>query len=440
MEAKSLFLLQDTEAFMQGELDNVTVAGGRIILDVVQGAYVPYGCYTSPAIPMPVFDTLYPSWNTDTPQGTAVEVQARVLVDGNWTAWCSFGRWSPFIRRLGGKPMARGPLVLAPDSLALDSKTATQAQLRIYLYTRDDKATPAVRLLGVSVRPAGQIPGGGRVVNTRLHLPPYAVSRRAPHLRSQMDLAIGLASLTNRWGADILPEEFALALFDWQNPGRPNLAFGAAVAGCWGFPAWVRWADLAALRAELRAGYGAVVPLATTPSQQAAGLPESRFVSLRGFVTDPTTGAQSVLLNDPLAETDFAAETTLPVDDFLVGWTNQALFLRPCRAPQEKARPARRLVSLQPAGPDAPGVYHLLLNGTPRLLADDFCGEATAPTGVLAWTVAGTTPHATTAHKTFHFTTPTAGGIALAPADPPARHTVYAIDATGQMLVGDITL
>ena len=50
---KNTFLLQDTEAFMRGELDNVTVAGGSIVLDLVQGSYVPYGCYTSAPIPMP---------------------------------------------------------------------------------------------------------------------------------------------------------------------------------------------------------------------------------------------------------------------------------------------------------------------------------------------------------------------------------------------------
>ena len=60
---KNTFLLRDTEAFMRGELDNVTVAGGSIVLDLVQGSYVPYGCYTSAPIPMPLFDALWPVLN-----------------------------------------------------------------------------------------------------------------------------------------------------------------------------------------------------------------------------------------------------------------------------------------------------------------------------------------------------------------------------------------
>ena len=77
MESKNTFILHETEAFMRGELDNVTVAHGRIVLDLVSGGHVPYGCYTSPAVPLPTFDALRVSWNAGTPPGTAVEAQAR---------------------------------------------------------------------------------------------------------------------------------------------------------------------------------------------------------------------------------------------------------------------------------------------------------------------------------------------------------------------------
>ena len=56
---KNTVLLRDTEAFMRGELDNVTVAQNSIVLDLVQGSYVPYGCYTSAPLPMPLFDALH---------------------------------------------------------------------------------------------------------------------------------------------------------------------------------------------------------------------------------------------------------------------------------------------------------------------------------------------------------------------------------------------
>ena len=284
MESKNTFILHETEAFMRGELDNVTVAHGRIVLDLVSGGYVPYGCYTSPAVPLPTFDALRVSWNAGTPPGTAVEAQARVMVDGNWTSWSSFGRWSPYLEREGAVPVTKGAVNLLPDSLVLDSKTATQAQLRIYLYTKDEHTTPSVSLVGVSVRAVDVIPAGGRPINARLHLMPYAVARRAPALQPVMDLAICLASLTNRWGADILPEEFALAMRDCRSTdAERNLSFAAAAAGCWGFPCWACWGNLALLRSEVRAGYGVIVGLESTPAQQAAGMPPLRYAALRGF-------------------------------------------------------------------------------------------------------------------------------------------------------------
>ena len=230
---RNTVLLRETEAFMRGELDNVTVSQNSIVLDLVQGSYVPYGCYTSAPISMPVFDALRVSWNAASPRGTAVEAQARVLVDGNWTPWVGFGKWSPYLHRESPTYQERGPVQRWPAHLQLDSKYATQAQLRIYLYSKDEKATPAVTLLGVSTHVVDVIPARGRPVNARLHLMPYAAARRTPALRPWMDLANCLASLTNRWGADLLPEEFAQVLRDWRAPDDcdpRNLSFAAAAA------------------------------------------------------------------------------------------------------------------------------------------------------------------------------------------------------------------
>lgn len=434
---KNCLLLQDTEAFMRGELNNVTVARGSVVLDLVQGGYVPYGCYTSAALPMPLFDALWVSWNAVSPKGTAVEAQARVLVDGNWTAWVSFGKWSPFLRREGPAPSARGPLQMLPDRLQLDSKVATQAQLRIYLYTKNEKATPAVNLLGVSVRAVDVIPPAGRPVNRKLHLMPYAIDRRAPALRPWMDMAASLAALANRWGADLLPEEFAQVLRDWRPADgcdARNLCFGAAAAACWGFPVWVAWGGLGMLRAELRRGCGAVVALRSTPAQQQNGWPEYRYAALRGLTTG---GEPQALLCDPWAAgTDFETETAMPLDSFLSAWDNVALLMSPRQVQEVRTGMTRGSVWLRPAGEAAPGIYRLFINGEAHLLADDFCENG----GVLAWTLPDEHPHATTAHRAFHFVQPEAGGVRLESGGEPRKYTVYAIDTAGHMLVGDITL
>ena len=257
--------------------------------------------------------------------------EGRVMVDGNWTPWNSFGKWSPSLHREGPPYQARGPVQRWPDRLQLDSKYATAVQLRIYLYSKNEKVSPAVMLLGASVRVVDVIPARGRLVNARLHLMPYTAARRAPALQPWMDAAISLASLTNRWGADLLPEEFAQVLRDWRAPddcGPRNLSFAAAAAAQWGFPAWVAYADLALLRAEARAGCGAVVTLQSTPAQIAAGAPERHCAALRGFASS-LDGEPKVLLCDPYtAAEDFDCEIEMPLDDFMVAWDNVALLMR----------------------------------------------------------------------------------------------------------------
>ena len=94
-------VIRGTEELARGELDNVTLDEGGVVLDQADGDYLAYGCYTTPALRLPAFDRLLVSWNADTPPGTVVEVQARVLQSGKWSNWRGFGRWSPWMNRWG---------------------------------------------------------------------------------------------------------------------------------------------------------------------------------------------------------------------------------------------------------------------------------------------------------------------------------------------------
>ena len=193
----------------------------------------------------------------------------------------------------------------------------------------------------MSVRTVGNIPARGRPVNRALHLMPYVVSRRCQALRPWMDLAISLASLTNRWGADLLPEEFVQVLRDWraadgQDPR--NLSFAAAAAGCWGFPTWVCWCSLATLREEVRQGFGSVVMLEATPAQVEAGYPERYCAAVRGFRM--AGGTSHVLLCDPWAgESDFDAETQMR---WTISWWRGTMWRCSCAPAPPTTRPPAR--------------------------------------------------------------------------------------------------
>ena len=249
-------VIQGTEELARGELDNVTLDGGGVALDQAGGRHLLYGCYTGPVLRLPAFDRLSVSWNADVPKGTVVEVQARVLVQGTWRAWCSFGRWSPWLlrhgtfRQPGEEPYVQG------DQMMLPNQPGAAVQVRAFLYTEDEKVSPTLQLLAVSARPVKPQPSRSRPLFRELRVPAYSLARRDPAFGPGMAGPACMAGLMNRWGQDVLPEELAHMCFDHEGPGCENLAFLAAAAGGLGFSSWQCWLDLPGLREEIRAGNG----------------------------------------------------------------------------------------------------------------------------------------------------------------------------------------
>ena len=48
MEQRNNLVLQGTETFSRGALDNVALESGALVLDSSAGRYLPYGSYTTP--------------------------------------------------------------------------------------------------------------------------------------------------------------------------------------------------------------------------------------------------------------------------------------------------------------------------------------------------------------------------------------------------------
>ena len=57
MEQRNNLVLQGTETFSRGQLDNVALDGGALVLDSVAGRCLQYGSYTTPEFAMPASAT-----------------------------------------------------------------------------------------------------------------------------------------------------------------------------------------------------------------------------------------------------------------------------------------------------------------------------------------------------------------------------------------------
>ena len=434
MEQRNNLVLQGTETFSRGALDNVALESGALVLDSSAGRYLPYGSYTTPEFAMPAFCNLNVSWNASAPHNTMVEVRCRVYAGNTWTGWMSFGKWAPDYPRCSTNAQSEdGMIFLLGDTVTVATPGGgTGIQLQVNLSTNDDKSTPAVRLLAAAVRPLTWEKHEGRPLNRRLYLPEYCLSAHDPSFGREMDLPLVMAALMNRWGEDILPEEVAYAMEDNATRSTGNAAFAAAAAGCCGFPCWQAWMDLQDLRTQIHDD----CPVAVRVERRIRGQrdPVGIWMGLRGFGHDDAVMADYVLLNDPTADSDGSVNCTMALSDFLRYFTGRAIALR--RKPRDAAADLPNRVRCDLTRSEDGRCYYFEQRGQRDLLPDDFSGWT-------AYTLHDGIAHATTAHRTFRRMERTPdGGLCFPPEQLAAggRCSVYAVDQTGRMRVAEVRL
>ena len=434
MEQRNNLVLQGTETFSRGQLDNVALDGGALVLDSVAGRCLQYGSYTTPEFAMPPFSNLNVSWNAFAPHNTMVEVRCRVYAGSRWTGWMSFGKWAPGYPRCSCTSQSDdGMIFLMGDTVTVATPGGgTGVQLQVNLSTNDDKVSPQVRLLAAAVRPLAWEKHSGHPLNRQLYLPEYCLSAHDPSFGRTMDLPLVMAALMNCWGEDILPEEVAYVMEDMADRTTGNAAFAAAAAGCCGYPCWQAWMDLADLRAQIHDGCCVAVQVERRVRGQRD--PVRVWMGLRGFDHDEARMVDLVQLNDPAADSDGSVGTTMALVDFMRYFTGRAIALRAKPRDMAANRPRRLRCELVPGKEE--GVYFFEQHGETDPLPEDFSGWT-------AYALHDGVAHATTAHRNFHCMERTRDGGIRFPAAQMAeggRCSVYAVDQTGTMRVAEVRL
>ena len=392
MEQRNNLVLQGTETFSRGQLDNVALDGGALVLDSVAGRCLQYGSYTTPEFAMPAFCNLNVSWNAFAPHNTMVEVRCRVYAGGNWTGWMSFGKWAPGYPRCSCNSQSDdGMIFLMGDTVTVATPGGgTGVQLQVNLSTNDDKVSPAVRLLAAAVRPLAWEKHNGHPLNRQLYLPEYCLSAHDPSFGRTMDLPLVMAALMNCWGEDVLPEEVAYVMEDMAHSTTANAAFAAAAAGCCGYPCWQAWMDLADLRAQIHDDCCVAVQVERRIRGQRD--PVRVWMGLRGFGHDDAVMADYVLLNDPTADSNGAVNCTMALVDFMRYFTGRAIALRAKPRDVAANRPLRMRCELVPG--ETADVYYFEQRGVKDPLPEGFSGW-------VACACHDGVAHATTAHRSF---------------------------------------
>ena len=346
------------DEFLTGEELNSTevvssIGDGAITLEKIKGRYPSDGEYISQIIDVPNFEYMVASWNSDTPDGTYVEIEAKVLVnhfDNNgepiqtWSEWLSWGIWSPFIGRASADTVGVLAKTSTDELIIRGSKgeTACKVQMRVKLHTDNPKVTPAVRYLHGSLKNTldGQTLSKEfkneidvTNLNKQIETPQFSQMIRCPRIASSICSPTTITMMMNRMGEELLPEEVAQNTYD-NNYGFGNWAFAMASAGSYGYKSYVDYTTIEGLKQEIAKGYpvGVSVKYSNDPDSKrypyvegAPGITGGHLIVVTGFET--IDGVDYVLVNDSYAPENETVARKYKLDQFEKAWSNNTAYI-----------------------------------------------------------------------------------------------------------------
>lgn len=274
------------------------------------------GEWVSPVCQAAPFDWAVASWNG---QGDLIEVLVRVRMNGEWSPWFSFGRWSSTGERgsitgqkhEGVGRMATDTLLLTQPAEAFQYQVKLQGAVlkRLWLSAAigsdrsaeaDFTAAWGVDLL-VPQRSQMIYPNGGNV------------------WCSPTSLTMVMAYFGY---AESVPEAAVPGVYDSVYEGHGNWPFNAAYASTRGFIAYIdRFGGFADL--ERRIAQGEPVIASVAYSQE--WLPNAPIAKTNGhvLVVRGLTSEGDVIVNDPAAEGDDGVRRVYQRDLFKRAWLDR---------------------------------------------------------------------------------------------------------------------
>ena len=259
--------ITSSEKWNEGTLEQLTVTDqigdGALILADGQTE----GTWVSPELTVPAFEYLVASWGADTPAGTWVEIKARAYVDMKdaWSGWLSWGKWGVAFKR-SSTDDTEALAKIDTDTFTIrgsSGETSSRIQLMAVLHTEDASVSPTLRNVAATMK--NTLPGQAIPVwnpyrdealpeKVLLDSPCYSQGIRDSAIASSICSPTSMTMMLNARGHDLFPEEIALREYDFHYQGFGNWSYTVAIAGSFGYNAYVHYADYDFLRHELAHG------------------------------------------------------------------------------------------------------------------------------------------------------------------------------------------
>ncbi|MBU4439690.1 MAG: C39 family peptidase, partial [Firmicutes bacterium] len=318
--------------------DNVEVSNngdGAVVLK----SGVQSGVYTSNSLSTSPFNKLVLSWNSDTPAGTTIQVQARVALtaNGQWSNWLTWGTWGTSIKSGSGGGLTDDSVASVDvDTMVVKSgQTASKIQYRVILNSDQSGVTPTLRLVSGALRNTSQ--GINKVFtdnpdlsNLRvLDVPKLSQMIRDPAIADSICSPTSIAMVLNYYGTQLTPEQVAWGVYDYDYEDFGNWPFNTAYAGSLGYRAYVDYSTIDGLKRETANGHPAIAAVAYKNSANVSGnLPvidgapiastNGHLIVVCGFTNE--NGIDYIIINDPAAASNAGVRVKYRLDQFQNAW------------------------------------------------------------------------------------------------------------------------
>jgi len=390
------FLKITGDGFRRGELQGLRLRDGALRLRAAGE-----GSWTSPIYYTQDFNDLVVSWNSDTPEGTWVELSARAWLPArqHWTCWLSWGRWSTRIARASVRGedeycWANSVPGYGDSTLNLkDDLVAGAFQLRAVLHADAEAACPSLRLAAASFKNTADPdwpqtcalsePEVPEMKSVLLDTPAFSQRCRAPEYAGVICSATCIAMQLCGRGEDVLPEDIALLAYDHGYGGNGNWSFSTAAAGAFGYESYVHYMSFKGLRQELTRG--CAVALSVKYGREKEGkypywenaLTDTggHLILAVGYRFDEARGEYVYLINDPFTPSDAeTAHREFPESQLRAAWYRRAAYLVHDKTGSGAAAQTRVFAVLRPVA-GRPDCWAVVWDGRFLPVPADFCAE-----------------------------------------------------------------
>ena len=309
-DPNNIFTLDTVLDFNKGSFDKVVVTkdnNGEVKLLNIRNTYASKGVFISDIIHTASFSKLIASWNSDTPIGTAISVEAQVLVNGEWSDWISWGSWSTNKERFSVNEDINTKLAgICTDTLYVkDDKKATAFRLKTILSSTKLKGTPILRSVSATidlgsgakrVYPSNENIEAIENVDKNLNVPAFSQLVRDPQIAGSICNPTSATCTINYYlekknQSSVLPEESAYAIYDSVYGGFGNWSFGAAYIGSFGLNCRVEFgASLYDLKREIYNERPVIISVKYAKNENNVDPNVAKFPLIHGFPMLVTRG------------------------------------------------------------------------------------------------------------------------------------------------------